>query len=345
MNYHVTGSIRLAHTKARMDEYAPCARHGPRAGAGVRAADRRPRSRSAIPSSSCTISRAALWDPFDGDIDPSQLTQALPRARATWAAEIERFTRVTGLERTKAGEWLREDRQGRHHLRDRGQRRRLSRRRDHGHGRAVHADRLHVASVSGDRAGRGTGRRARRSCRCCAIPIPATICGRSAAACCSGPMSGRRRPTGSTAFPRIRLSALSRRSGAAGDLHRRRHQARADPRHGRRAEGDQRADPLFARRQSLYRPGPRPAELLSNAAASASASRSRAAAARRVAEWIVHGEPEWDFWIFDPRRYTDYATKKYVVGEGDRALSERIRHRLSRRGASGRAAGEDHAAL
>ena len=82
------------------------------------------------------------------------------------------------------------------------------------------------------------------------------------AGCCSGPMSGRRRPTGSTAFPRIRLSALSRRSGAAGDLHRRRHQARADPRHGRRAEGDQRADPLFARRQSLYRPGPWPAELL-----------------------------------------------------------------------------------
>jgi dimethylglycine dehydrogenase len=31
---------------------------------------------------------------------------------------------------------------------------------------------------------------------------------------------------------------------------------------------------------------------------------------KSIAEWIVHGEPEWDFWVFDPRRYTDYATKK-----------------------------------
>jgi dimethylglycine dehydrogenase len=36
---------------------------------------------------------------------------------------------------------------------------------------------------------------------------------------------------------------------------------------------------------------------------------------KSIAEWIVHGEPEWDFWVFDPRRYTDYATKKYVTGK------------------------------
>ena len=66
---------------------------------------------------------------------------------------------------------------------------------------------------------------------------------------------------------------------------------------------------------------------------------------KTVAEWIAHGEPEWDFWIFDPRRYTDYATKKLRGGEGNRALSERIRHRLPGRGVACRAPGEDHAAL
>ena len=29
INYHVTGSLRLAHTKARMDEYQACARPWP----------------------------------------------------------------------------------------------------------------------------------------------------------------------------------------------------------------------------------------------------------------------------------------------------------------------------
>src|SRR5260221_4675844 len=36
-------------------------------------------------------------------------------------------------------------------------------------------------------------------------------------------------------------------------------------------------------------------------------------AGKTVAEWIAHGEPEWDFWSLDPRRYTNYATKSYVI--------------------------------
>jgi dimethylglycine dehydrogenase len=50
--------------------------------------------------------QGGLWDPFDGDIDPSQLTQAYAKGARDMGAEIVRFTRVTGLERTKAGEWL-----------------------------------------------------------------------------------------------------------------------------------------------------------------------------------------------------------------------------------------------
>ena len=68
-------------------------------------------------------------------------------------------------------------------------------------------------------------------------------------------------------------------------------------------------------------------------------------AGKTLAEWIVDGEPEWDFWTFDPRRYTDYATKTYVVAKAHRALPERIRRRLSRRGVARRPPGQDDAAL
>ncbi|HEX3066618.1 MAG TPA: glycine cleavage T C-terminal barrel domain-containing protein, partial [Dongiaceae bacterium] len=36
-------------------------------------------------------------------------------------------------------------------------------------------------------------------------------------------------------------------------------------------------------------------------------------AGKALAEWVAHGEPEWDFWALDPRRYAGYATKSYVL--------------------------------
>jgi dimethylglycine dehydrogenase len=35
-------------------------------------------------------------------------------------------------------------------------------------------------------------------------------------------------------------------------------------------------------------------------------------AGKAMAEWIVEGEPEWDLWSLDPRRYTDYANQAYT---------------------------------
>ena len=35
-------------------------------------------------------------------------------------------------------------------------------------------------------------------------------------------------------------------------------------------------------------------------------------AGKAMAEWIVEGEPEWDLWGLDPRRYTDYANQAYT---------------------------------
>lgn len=46
-----------------------------------------------------------ILDPYEGDIDPSQLTQALARGARMMGAEIARFTRVTGLKRRPSGEW------------------------------------------------------------------------------------------------------------------------------------------------------------------------------------------------------------------------------------------------
>ncbi len=47
----------------------------------------------------------ALWDPTDGDIDPAQLTQALAKGARDLGAEVIRFCEVTGLEQRPDGSW------------------------------------------------------------------------------------------------------------------------------------------------------------------------------------------------------------------------------------------------
>ena len=44
------------------------------------------------------------WDPTDGDIDPSQLTQALAKAARKEGVSIVRFCPVSGVSR-EGGEW------------------------------------------------------------------------------------------------------------------------------------------------------------------------------------------------------------------------------------------------
>lgn len=47
----------------------------------------------------------AIHDPYEGDIDPSQLTQALALGARKGGAEVARFTKVTGIARQPSGEW------------------------------------------------------------------------------------------------------------------------------------------------------------------------------------------------------------------------------------------------
>ncbi|MEM6620843.1 MAG: FAD-dependent oxidoreductase [Pseudomonadota bacterium] len=47
----------------------------------------------------------AIHDPYEGDIDPSQLTQALAHHARAKGAEVARHTRVNGLARQPSGDW------------------------------------------------------------------------------------------------------------------------------------------------------------------------------------------------------------------------------------------------
>ena len=104
INYHVTGSIRLAHTRDRMDEYAHVSAMARAQGIDftVITPDE---IKQRYPFITLDDIVGGLHDPLDGDIDPSQLTQAFAKGARDLGAKIERFTRVVGIERMASGEW------------------------------------------------------------------------------------------------------------------------------------------------------------------------------------------------------------------------------------------------
>ena len=104
MNYHVTGAVRLAHSKERMQEFEKVASMGHYQG---------------LQMDICTPDEllqynpfmethdlmGGMWDPLDGDIDPAQLTQALAKGARQAGGRIERFCPVTGIDRD-GDEWI-----------------------------------------------------------------------------------------------------------------------------------------------------------------------------------------------------------------------------------------------
>lgn len=104
INYHITGGVRLAHSDDHMDGY----RHfiAMAKGMGVDFELIGPEEiKRRHPLMEVDGLKGALWDPVDGDIDPSQLTQGLARAARKGGAEIYRFNPVQAIERTAGGEW------------------------------------------------------------------------------------------------------------------------------------------------------------------------------------------------------------------------------------------------
>jgi dimethylglycine dehydrogenase len=104
INYHVTGSIRLAHTQDRVDEFRHVVSQA--RAQGIEFAMMTPAEIGARhPFIGTEGILAGLYDPHDGDIDPAQLTQALAKGARDAGAQIHRQTRVTAIERTASGEW------------------------------------------------------------------------------------------------------------------------------------------------------------------------------------------------------------------------------------------------
>ena len=104
MNYHVTGSIRLAHSRERMLEFERVAAMGRHQGLDVAMCS--PADLKALyPYLELHDLAGGLHDPYDGDIDPAQLTQALAKGARLLGARIVRFCPVTGARR-EGGEWV-----------------------------------------------------------------------------------------------------------------------------------------------------------------------------------------------------------------------------------------------
>jgi dimethylglycine dehydrogenase len=110
MNYHITGSIRLAHGKERMREFQRAKGMGRYQGMAIDVIGPN-EIKSRYPFLELHDLEGALYDPNDGDIDPAQLTQALAKGARDLGAKIVRFCPVTGVKRYK-GEWMVETPQG-----------------------------------------------------------------------------------------------------------------------------------------------------------------------------------------------------------------------------------------
>ena len=103
INYHVTGALRLAHNRQRMEEFRHVQSMGRALGVAFEevGADE---MRRLYPFLETHDLYGGQWDPTDGDIDPSQLTQALAKAARKEGVSIVRFCPVTGVSR-EGGEW------------------------------------------------------------------------------------------------------------------------------------------------------------------------------------------------------------------------------------------------
>ena len=105
MNYHQTGSIRLAHTKERMQEFERACAMGRYQ--GIKMEMLTPdEAKARYPFLETHDMAGALYDPTDGDIDPAQLTQALAKGARDMGARILRFCPATGVTQQDDGSWI-----------------------------------------------------------------------------------------------------------------------------------------------------------------------------------------------------------------------------------------------
>ena len=105
INRHMTGAVRLAHSKERMQEFEHVAAMANVAGMDMEVLSAGEMQSKYYPWLKTHDLTGGLWDSEDGDIDPAQLTQAFAKGARDKGARIARFTRVTGLQQRLDGSW------------------------------------------------------------------------------------------------------------------------------------------------------------------------------------------------------------------------------------------------
>ena len=105
ITYRHTGAFWPAHTRERMDSFHHLT--GVSKSAGFELAMLTPAEMEGLHPYYLAGESVlgGIHDPYEGDIDPSQLTHALARGARELGAGIARFTRVNALERGSGGDW------------------------------------------------------------------------------------------------------------------------------------------------------------------------------------------------------------------------------------------------
>ena len=98
MNYHVTGSVRLAHNRQRMQEFAHVRSMARQMGFALEMMSNKD-MQDVYPFLETHDLEGGLWDEYDGDIDPAQLSQAFAKGARQAGVKIVRFCPVTGISR------------------------------------------------------------------------------------------------------------------------------------------------------------------------------------------------------------------------------------------------------
>ncbi len=105
MNYHVTGSLRLSHSKERTQEFERARGMGRYQGIDMSMLTLE-EAVEMYPFMETHDLHSVLYDPTDGDIDPAQLTQALAKGARDMGAQIIRFCPVTGVTQKPDHSWI-----------------------------------------------------------------------------------------------------------------------------------------------------------------------------------------------------------------------------------------------
>lgn len=101
--YHKTGSIRLARTEERWREFKRVTAMANALGYGYELMSAEEARDRYYPDLNTDDIVGVLWDPNDGDVDPSQMTQAMASAARSRGARVVRFCPVTAIEQTADG--------------------------------------------------------------------------------------------------------------------------------------------------------------------------------------------------------------------------------------------------